>query len=77
MPAEDPGLVRYRRFVTAFVLVGALLAALLGGFLLWQGRAFYAFVALLCVGFFVLIAHGYRQDAEEREGEGGSGGGSR
>ena len=72
MTAEDPGLVRFRRFVTAFVLVAALLAALLGGYLLWTGRGFFAFIALLCVGFFVLIAHGYRQDAEER-GSGGRG----
>lgn len=64
--SEDPGLRAYRRVVSAFVLVGALIASVVGGVLLWRGLAFEAFLALLAVGFFVLLAHGYRQDEEER-----------
>jgi len=63
---EDPGLRSYRRVVTGFVLVGALIAAVVGGVLLWRGQPFEAFLALVAVGFFVLLAHGYRQDEEER-----------
>lgn len=63
---EDPGLRSYRRAVTGFVLVGALIAAIVGGVLLWRGQPFEALLALLCLGFLVLLAHGYRQDDEER-----------
>ncbi len=63
---EDQGLRTYRRAVTGFVLVGALIAAVVGGGLLWRGLVFEAVLALLAVGFFVLLAHGYRQDEEER-----------
>ncbi|MHC4550290.1 MAG: hypothetical protein ACYTEZ_16085 [Planctomycetota bacterium] len=71
---EDPGLSAYRRFLVAFVLVGALAAAVVGAVLLWRGRGFPAFLALCCVGFFALLAHGYRQDAEERGPGAGRGG---
>jgi hypothetical protein len=64
---EDEGLRTYRRAVTGFVLAGALIAAVVGGVLLWRGLVFEAFLALLAVGFFVLLAHGYRQDEEERK----------
>jgi hypothetical protein len=67
---EDPGLRTYRRAVTGFVLAGALIAAVVGGALLWRGHVFEAFLALLAVGFFVLLAHGYRQDEAERRGPG-------
>lgn len=63
---EDPGLKTYRRAVTGFVLAGALIAAVVGGVLLWRGLLFEAFLSLLAVGFFALLAHGYRQDEEER-----------
>jgi hypothetical protein len=66
MGGEDPRLRAYRRVVTAFVLVAALIAAVVGGRLLWRGRPFEAFLALCAVGLFVLLAHGYRQDEEER-----------
>jgi len=66
MASEDPFLRRYRRFLIVFVLVAATLAAGLGFWKLWQGDGFAAFLALLCVGFFVLLAHGYRRDEEER-----------
>lgn len=63
---EDPTLRGYRRMVTAFVLVGALIAATVGGWCVWTGRGFAAFLALSVVGFLALIAYGYRQDDEER-----------
>jgi len=63
---EEQGLRTYRRFVTGFVLTGALIAAVVGGVLLWRGMLFETLLALLAVGFFVLLAHGYRQDEEER-----------
>ncbi|HEX5137968.1 MAG TPA: hypothetical protein VFY93_13415 [Planctomycetota bacterium] len=64
---EDPALRAYRRAITGFVLVGALIAAIVGGVLLWRGHVFEALLALVAVGFFVLLAHGYRQDEEERK----------
>ncbi len=63
---EDPSLRGYRRVVTAFVLVGALVAATVGGWCVWTGRVFPAFLALCVIGFLVLVAHGYRQDEDER-----------
>ena len=66
MTREAPGLRRYRRFVVSFVLVGALAAAGAGGVLLWRGQLFLAFLALCCVGFFVLLVRGYREDEAER-----------
>lgn len=63
---EDKRLNAYRRVVTAFILVGALVATVVGGVLVWRGKLFEAFVALCAVGLFVLLAHGYRQDEEER-----------
>jgi hypothetical protein len=65
--AEDPALRAYRRVVAAFVLLGAVIAACAGGVLLWRGLVFEAFLALLAVGFFTLLAYGYRQDQEERD----------
>lgn len=64
---EDPALRTYRRAVTGFVLVGAMIAAVVGGVLVWKGLVFEAVLALVCVGFLVLLAHGYRQDEEERK----------
>ena len=64
---EDTGLRAYRRVVVTFVMVGAILAAVVGGVLLWRGRIFHAVLAVLCVAFFALLVHGYRQDAEERD----------
>jgi purine-cytosine permease-like protein len=69
--SEDPGLRRYRRILVALVLCGAVLAAGVGGWLIFHGKVFPALMALLCVGFFGLLAHGYRQDEEERD-RGGS-----
>ena len=63
---EDPSLRSYRRAVTAFVLVGALIAAAVGGWCVSTGNGFAAFLALCVVGFLVLVAYGYRQDDEER-----------
>jgi hypothetical protein len=63
---EDPALRTYRRIVTGFVLLGAGIAAVVGGVLLFRGKVFEAFLALVAVGFFVLLAYGYRQDQEER-----------
>jgi hypothetical protein len=63
---EDARLRTYRRLLTVLVLVGALVATTVGGVLLWRGKAFEGFMALCAVGLFVLIAHGYRQDDEER-----------
>jgi len=64
---EDPALRTYRRALTGFVLVGALIAGIVGGVLLWRGQVFEALLALVAVGFFVLLAYGYRQDEEERK----------
>ncbi len=63
---EDPSLRAYRRVVTAFVLVGALIAAIVGGWCVWRGMVFPGFLALCMIGFLVLVAYGYRQDDEER-----------
>lgn len=63
---EDPSLRGYRRVVTAFVLVGALIAAAVGGWCVWTGNGFGGFLALCVVGFLALIAYGYKQDEEER-----------
>ncbi len=63
---EDPSLRGYRRAVTAFVLVGAVSAATVGGWCAWTGHGFAAFLALAVVGFLALVAYGYRQDDEER-----------
>lgn len=63
---EDPGTVRYRRLLVAFVLFMGLVVAGIGVRLLWTGRPFYAFLALLVLGFLVLLVHGYRQEEEER-----------
>jgi hypothetical protein len=64
---EDPSLRGYRRVVTTFVLTGALIAAGVGGWCLFNGNGFGAFLALCVVGFLVLLVHGYRQDADERK----------
>jgi cobalamin synthase len=63
---EDPSLRAYRRVVTAFVLVGAVIATVVGGWCLVAGNGFGAFLALCVVAFLVLLVHGYRQDEEER-----------
>lgn len=63
---EDPSLRGYRRVVTAFVLVGALIAAGVGGWCVWTGNGFAGFLALCVVGFLALVAYGYKQDEEER-----------
>ena len=80
MAGEDPALKRYRRFLSIFVLVGALVAASVGGYHLWRGRVFYAVLALFVVGFLVLLIHGYAADEAERnrpfpddKGDGGEG----
>jgi hypothetical protein len=63
---EDPSLRGYRRVITAFVLVGALIAATVGGYGAYTGRGFVAFLGLCVVAFLALVAYGYRQDDEER-----------
>jgi hypothetical protein len=70
MGGEDPAVRAYRRVLVVFVLVGALIALGVGAWLLWNGRGFEAFLALSAAGLFVLLAHGYRQDEEERGGRG-------
>jgi len=67
MSSGDPALRRYRIFLTVFVLLAGAIAGGAGLYLLWKGSVFKALLALVAVGFFVLLAHGYRQDAEERE----------
>ena len=66
MSREAPALRLYRRVLVAFVLIVALLVAGLGGWLVWNGHAFLGVLALLLIGFLVLVAHGYRQDERER-----------
>jgi len=63
---EDPALRRYRRFLVVLLLVGGMLAMALGGWLIWNGYLFYALLAALVLGFLMLLAHGYRQDAAEQ-----------
>ena len=74
MPGEHPSLRRYRRFLVAFILVAAGAAALAGGVLLFKGKPFYGFLAVLVVGFLALLVHGYLEDDRERnKGAGGEG----
>ncbi len=64
--AEDPALQRYRRFLVILLLVGSLIAITVGAMFVRRGYPFYALLAVLVLGFLVLLTHGYRQDAEEQ-----------
>jgi len=66
MEREDPRLRAYRRTLIVLVLCGAVVAVGAAVWLVIRGRYFNGFMALLAAGLFVLLAHGYRQDAEER-----------
>jgi hypothetical protein len=55
---EDPALRRYRRVVTTFVAVAALIAVGLGDRNLNRGRGFTAFLSVCALGNFVLLHHG-------------------
>ena len=48
-----------------FGLVAGLIAATVGGVLIFRGHVFYSFLALCVVGFVMLVVHGYRQEAEQ------------
>jgi len=67
MPREDAALRGYRRFLAAFCVVAGLVVAVVGGVLLYRGKVFPAILALLVIGYLVLLARGYQQDARERE----------
>jgi fatty acid desaturase len=64
---EDPALRMYRRILTTFVALMALVALTVSGVLFSRGRPFEAVLALLVVGYLLLLMRGYRQDARERE----------
>ena len=66
MSGEDPALRRYRRFLMVFVLVAGLIVMIVGGGLVLHGKFFEAFLAMLVLGFLMLLLRGYRQDEEER-----------
>ena len=64
---EDPALRMYRRVLIVFVAVMA--AAAIYKSVAWfvEGRAFQGVMALLVLGFLLLLIRGYRQDARDRE----------
>ena len=66
MPEQDPSLRTYRRFlVTLLLLVGGV-AVYIGAKKLAEGEIFAAILALLTLGFIVLLMYGYVQDERER-----------
>ena len=64
---EEPALRQYRRILIVFVALMSLVALAVGGVLASKGRYFEAVLALLVVGYLLILIRGYRQDAKERE----------
>ena len=66
MPHDDPQSRQFRRWVAGLVLAMAAGVAYLGARMAWEGRALHAVLALLVLGWLVLVLHGYRQEEQER-----------
>jgi hypothetical protein len=66
MPHDDPRSRRYRRWVVTLLTVVGLGVAFVGARMAWQGKGLYAVLALLVLGWLVLVLHGYRQEERER-----------
>lgn len=66
MPEQDPSLRSYRRFLVTFLLLAGCVAVYIGAKRLAAGEIFAAVLALLMLGFIVLLMHGYVQDERER-----------
>lgn len=64
---EEPALRHYRRILIVFVALMALVALTISGVLASKGRYFEAVLALLVLGYLLILIRGYRQDARERE----------
>lgn len=68
MHRDDAGTRLYRKLVVLLILCMALGVAVIGGVMAWRGRGFFALLALLVLGWLMLVVHGYRQDERERRG---------
>jgi len=66
MPHDDPQTRRYRRWVVSLLTFVGLGVAFVGARMAWQGRGMHAVLALLVLGWLVLVLHGYRQEERDR-----------
>lgn len=66
MPHDDPQTRRFRRWVVLLILAMAVGVAYVGARMAWQGRLLHAILALLVLGWLVLVLHGYRQEERDR-----------
>ncbi len=66
MPEQDPSLSNYRRFLVTLLLLAGCVAVYIGAKKLGEGKLFAAFLALLMLGYLVLLMYGYVQDDRER-----------
>ena len=57
----------FRRLLIALILFMALGVAFVGGKLAWRGQGYPAILALLVLGWLILVLYGYRQDQREKE----------
>ena len=64
---EEPALRHYRRILIVFVSLMSIVALVVSGVLASKGRYFEAVLALLVLGYLLILIRGYRQDARERE----------
>jgi hypothetical protein len=71
MPHDDSGTRLFRKLVVILILCMALGVATVGGIMAWRGQGFYSLLALLVLGWLILVVHGYRQDEREKQGRGG------
>lgn len=66
MPHDDPRTRRFRRWIVGLLGCVALGVAFLGARMAWQGKGLHAVLALLVLGWLVLVLHGYRQEERDR-----------
>ena len=67
MPKDDKRTRAYRRLVVALVLCMAVGVATVGAKLAWQGKGYPAILALLVLGWLILVVYGYRQDERDSD----------
>ena len=56
----------FRRLLIGLILAMAVGVAWVGARLAWQGTGYPAILAILVLGWLVLVIHGYRQDERDR-----------